>query len=105
MKRIVGLVVVALSCSAMGQVLPAKYQTAAPKPGDVVATVNGKPILASDIEGLLWEWRGSDVTEDLISYSMVAQDTAKRGIVISDAEVEKTVDAEMAALDKTRPDG
>lgn len=105
MKRIAVLGLVLLSCSVFAQDLPAKYQTPAPKPGDVVATVNGKPILASDIESLLWEWRGTDVTEDLISYSMVAQDAAKKGVVVSDAEVDKTVDSEMAALLKARPDG
>lgn len=105
MKPLLTFSVIALGSLSVAQgVLPAKYNSAPPKPGDVVAKVNGQPILASDVESLLWEWRGSDTTEDLISYMMVEQDAGRKGVVVADTEVEAEIDKELKALAQSRPD-
>ncbi|MEA2554272.1 MAG: hypothetical protein QOJ65_2448 [Fimbriimonadaceae bacterium] len=105
MKRFAAaLLFIGLAVVSLAQVdLPSKYRKEPPKAGDTVAKVGGQPILASDVEPWLWEWLGKGATNDLISYLMVKEDAAKKGIVVSDAEVEKAVDQEIAALRNSRP--
>jgi parvulin-like peptidyl-prolyl isomerase len=49
--------------------------------------VNGVPIKASDVEASLWEWRGPEVTEDLISLLLVRQQAAAAGVIVTEAEI------------------
>jgi len=104
MTRCLPFALLIVSASALAQVsIPAKYRTATPKSTAVVAKVNGTAITAADVEPMLWNWYGKQAIEDMMSYVLVTQDAAKRGIVISDAEVDKAIHDYVLEVQKTRP--
>src|SRR4051812_8911494 len=57
--------------------IPAKYRTTPPAAGAAVARVNGVEIKAGDVESLLWDWRGFDAIQDLVSYQMIKAEAQK----------------------------
>jgi parvulin-like peptidyl-prolyl isomerase len=85
--------------------IPAKYRTTPPAAGAVVARVNGVEIKAGDVEALLWEWRGFDAIQDLISYQVVKSEAQKQRIDVSEAEVEKAIDEGLSQMAKDLPAG
>jgi hypothetical protein len=91
-------VLMGVSISSSQVILPNNHRVAPPKPTQGVAKASGKTITAADIEPFLWEWYGKDAIYEAISYVMVTQDAAKKGVVISDTEVEKGIDAEIKKL-------
>lgn len=64
-----------------------------PKPASdaVVGQVNGTAIKASQIEPYLWDWHARAVFEQLAYYKLVADDAAKSGIKVTDAEVDAKI--------------
>lgn len=64
-----------------------------PKPAAdaVVGRVNGAEIKASQVEPYLWDWHAQAVFEQLAYYKLVADQAAKTGIRVTDAEVEAKV--------------
>lgn len=78
--------------------VPAKYLTPAPTANKVVAKVDGVDIKASDVEALLWQWRGQEATVDLISYQVIKNASVKEQVAIDDTEVQKALDAQLAQL-------
>lgn len=78
--------------------IPAKYLTPAPKPNQVVAKVDGVEIKASDVNDLLWQWRSQEAVADLISYQVIKNASVKENVSVTDAEVQKSVDEQMAQL-------
>lgn len=76
--------------------IPAKYITAAPKPNQVVAKVDGVEIKASDVTDLLWQWRSQETLADIISYQVIKNASVKEQVTVTDAEVQKSVDEQMA---------
>jgi parvulin-like peptidyl-prolyl isomerase len=76
--------------------VPAKYLVPAPKSTDVVAKVDGVEIRASEVEGLLWEWRAQEVAADLISYQVIKNAAVKEGVTATEAEVQKALDDQLA---------
>lgn len=103
MNRLIAFALFLASTCAFAQVtLPSKYRVAAPKPTQAVGKANGKAILASDVEPYLWEWFGKDALYDVMSYLIVTQDAARRGVVISDAEVEKGIADEIKTIQKNQ---
>lgn len=76
--------------------IPAKYFTPAPQPNMVVAKVDGVEIKASDVTDLLWQWRGQEAVADLISYQVIKNAAVKEQVTVTEAEVQKTLDAQLA---------
>lgn len=67
-----------------------------PAPGAVVATVDGKPVTAGEIEGYLWAWKTRDVINEYAVYQAVANEAAKHNITVTDAEIQAKVDSQLA---------
>jgi hypothetical protein len=78
--------------------IPSNLVPTKPEPTKILATVNGEPIRASDVEALLWEWRAQDVLEDVILYRLVKQEANKAGAKVEDAAVEKRLSEFMGEL-------
>jgi parvulin-like peptidyl-prolyl isomerase len=85
--------------------IPQTYMTPPPVGQVVVATVNGQPIHASDVESLLWQWRGGEATQELISSMLVSQDAKKLGVTVTDAEVQSALKDQLEAMQKSVPTG
>jgi hypothetical protein len=70
--------------------VPKKYVVPAPTPDKVVAKVNGVDIKASEINDLLWQARGLELTNDVILYTAIKQDAKKKGIAdLTEKEVDE----------------
>ena len=78
---------------------------APPSPTQVLAKVNGADIKASDVEPYLWDWRGSEVLQDVITDRLIRTEAAKMNISISDAEVAKGFDDQLAKMKSSLPAG
>jgi parvulin-like peptidyl-prolyl isomerase len=78
--------------------VPGKYLVPAPDANKVIAKVDGVEIRASDVQSLLWQWRGQEATADLISYQVIKNAAAKEQITVPDTEVQKALDAQIALL-------
>lgn len=85
----------ALGCAALQASFPTRHLGVPPGPGAVLATVNGVAITSEDALAYLWEWRGNDVLQELIAYRIVADEAAKLGVTVTDAEVDRAVDARL----------
>lgn len=60
-----------------------------PSADTVLARVNGVPIRAEDVEALLWDWRGREVTADLITYQLVQGEAKKLKVEAKPEEIER----------------
>jgi parvulin-like peptidyl-prolyl isomerase len=80
--------------------VPQKHLAPPPKPEQVLATVNGKPITAGQVAPLLWQWRGEEALQDLISYQTVVSEAHRVGVSVTDAQVEKALDEQLVMLKK-----
>ncbi|MBS1718841.1 MAG: peptidylprolyl isomerase [Armatimonadetes bacterium] len=67
----------------------------APKPDAVVAKVDGQPILASEVEAYLWQWRGAEVVQDLIEYRIISAEAKTKGVKLDMARVRSEVEGAM----------
>lgn len=85
--------------------IPASALPAVPSSDKVVARVNGEEIRAKDIEPLLWDWRGYEVTQDVITYRLIEGEAKKVGVSVPPAEVEKRFSAELAKMQAAVPAG
>lgn len=84
--------------------IPAKYLTPKPAEGSVVVKVNGVEIRTGDVDDLLWQWRGYDVIQDLITYQTVKGEAERLRVNVSDQEVEEVMNKQLAAMEqKLRP--
>jgi parvulin-like peptidyl-prolyl isomerase len=78
----------------------------APPSGDKpVITVNGHAILARDVAPYLWDWKASEVGQQLIVKELVEQEAAKRSVKITDAEINERVQQATAQLAARMPKG
>ena len=64
----------------------------------VVATVDGAPILASDVEPYLWDWKSREVISEIASHRMIAAEAARKNITATDAEVKAKIDQQLASI-------
>jgi parvulin-like peptidyl-prolyl isomerase len=85
--------------------IPKQYLTASPPFDKVVARVNGKDIKASDVNDLLWQWRGSEATTDLISYVLIKTEAQKQQVDVSDKEVDEMLQKQIAQITPQIPQG
>jgi foldase protein PrsA len=92
------LVVTLLQGQGIAPEIPKKYLLPAPTADKVVAKVNGVEIKASDVEDLLWQWRGQEATNDLINYLLIKQEAQKRGVTVTEKEVEDAIDVQLSQL-------
>lgn len=76
-----------------------------PAVNQVLAKVNGVEIKTSDVEALLWEWRKSEVVNELITYALVKDAAAKAEIMVADEEVDKEVKALLEGIKASLPPG
>lgn len=72
--------------------------TGRPAPDTVVATVDGQPITAGEVEPLLWDWKLRDLLTEYTVHKMVAVEAAKKGVSATDAEVKARVDEQREAV-------
>ena len=78
--------------------IPDKYLLPAPASDKVVARVDGVSIKASEVEALLWEWRGQEALADLISFRMMKNAAEKMKITVSDVDVQKELDTQISQI-------
>ena len=71
----------------------------------MLARVDGVEITAGDVESLLWEWRGVDALQDLITYQSVRAEAARLRVDVSEKDVESTIDAFIPQFAKTLQPG
>lgn len=70
----------------------------------VVATVNGAAITGSDVEGYLWDWYGSLAIQELVNYQLVKQAADKGKVTVTDAEVSKFAEEQIAKYKQSQPE-
>jgi parvulin-like peptidyl-prolyl isomerase len=85
--------------------LPESILPKAPAPDKVVAKVNGVEIRAKDVEALLWDWRGHEVTQDLITYHLVLGESKRVKVEVKPEEIERSYQERLAEYAKTVPQG
>jgi len=87
------LITVALALQSVQTLhVPSNYLTQKPSLETVLAKVDGVPIKANDVERLLWDWRGYETMQDLITYQLIHARAAKLSIVVTPAEIQKAFD-------------
>ncbi len=69
----------------------------------VMATVDGVSITAGEVEGFLWDWRANDVVTDLISHQQILAYAKKHNVSVTEADVQKSFDVELAKIRKSMP--
>jgi parvulin-like peptidyl-prolyl isomerase len=74
-------------------------------PRSTISRQNIARLRLLQVRSLLWEWRGFDAIQDLISYQVVKSEAQKQRIDVSDAEVEKAVDEGLGEMKKNLPAG
>lgn len=95
----------ALGYAAFQAAFPNRHLKPPPNPTTVLAKVNGVAITAGDALAYLWEWRGDDVLKEMIAYRIAADEAAKLGVSVSDAEVDRAVDRILKAERETLAPG
>lgn len=85
--------------------LPDAIRPKSPAPEKVVATVNGVEIHASDILPLLWDWRGQEVTQDVITFQLLVGEAKKANIVVPTEEIDKKFAERLEEMKQKAPPG
>jgi hypothetical protein len=65
----------------------------------VAATVNGSPIFADRIDGLLWKGRGEFVLQLLVELQAIDNYAKGRGVTISEADLEAEMEAALEIIE------
>lgn len=78
--------------------VPTAATPASPNPEQVVARLNGEEIKAKDVEAYLWDWRGSEVTNDYITYRLIQTEAKKLNVQVPPEEVEKSFATQMETM-------
>lgn len=98
-------VLLSLATALQGPQVPAAYLPAAPKPNSVLAKVNGIPIKTDDVEKLLWDWAGPEVTNDLVLFQLIKGRAALDKVSVSPAEVVAAYEKQIGEIKKSVPPG
>jgi len=94
-----------LMATLQGLGLPADVVPAPPAPDKVIVRVNGAEIRASDIEALLWDWRGAEVTQDLVTFQLIRGEAQRVGVAVTPAEVERGYQEQLRRIAQSGPKG
>ena len=86
-----------------GAQVPQQFMPKAPPTDKVVARVNEFEIKASDVEAFLWDWRGQEVLQDLITYQLLKAEVEKQKIEVPELEVLKVVDDQLTQIKQGAP--
>ena len=78
---------------------------AKPAPDAVLATLDGAPITAAEIEPYLWSWKVRDVLREYADHRMILEAATKRGLVATEGEIKAKLDAQLAAASAGVPAG
>lgn len=95
----------ALQSLTLNGILPGAQMQRVPGADEVVATLNGKPILASEVNKVLWDWVGYPMTQQVIGMMMVEEAAKDAGVSVSDEEVRKAVDEQLTQYKANIPEG
>ncbi|HVL39572.1 MAG TPA: peptidylprolyl isomerase [Fimbriimonadaceae bacterium] len=88
---------------ALALVLAGQDPTAPPPPDAVVAQVDGHAIKASEVDRLLWEWRGQEVLNELIDTRLIARAAAEAKVSVTEKEVEERLAAQLEQMKPQLP--
>ncbi len=105
MNFLVAIFSVASSLQAISADVPAKYLAATPQGEHVLARVGGKPILASEIEPLLRDWRTYEVLQDVITHRILVAESTKAKVSVSDEEIDREIASQLAQMTSQVPAG
>jgi len=85
--------------------VPNTYVPPRPTPETILAKVDGVAIKASDVEKLLWDWRGYEVMNDMISYQLIHHKASTLKVSVTAVEVQKEYEHFAAEQKKNLPPG
>jgi hypothetical protein len=86
-----------------GPQVPEQHLPKPPSPEKVLAKVNGVEIKAAEVEALLWDWRGNEVLQDVISYELIKAQAEKAKVSVPEIEVLKVVDDQLREIKERIP--
>lgn len=95
MPNLAALLLPLLTSTQQGQ-LPDSVLPKAPAADKVIAKVNGVEIRAGDVEALLWDWRGHEVTQDLITYHLILGESKRLKVEVKPEEIERSYEERLA---------
>ncbi len=75
----------------------------APAPAKVLAAVDGVPIKAADIEPLLWDWRGYEALQDVLSYRLAVRAAEKAMVSVPEEEVDSMLKRQLEQVSRQAP--
>ncbi len=104
MNAVIWAAAVFQAVSLSGLVPESKMQKP-PSGNDVIATVNGRPIHASEVEKVLWDWVGYPLTQQVIGMVMVEEAAKTAGVSVTYEEVEAEVEKQVAQYRASVPEG
>ena len=97
------LPLIAAALALQGPQVPDQHLPKAPAPDKVLAKVNGVEIKAGEVEALLWDWRGFEVLQDVISYQLLKGEAEKAQVSVPEIEVLKVVDDRLKEIKARLP--
>lgn len=83
--------------------LPKGLVPTKPEPQTVLATVDGQPIRASEVEPFLWDWRSAEVLQDLVSYRSVLAFANREGVRVTEEEIREELNRQLAEVLQNAP--
>jgi len=94
-----------IAAALQGGQIPPALLPPVPAPTAVMATVNGKPILASDIDKLMWDQFAYQATNDVILFRLIQARAATDKVSVTPAEIQATFDKQIADIKTKVPAG
>lgn len=76
-----------------------------PAPDAVVATIDGAPITAAEIDPYLWERYSRAVIDEMVGHRLIAAEAKRKAVTATDAEVKALVDQQIASVKANLPPG
>ena len=76
-----------------------------PAPTAVVATIDGAPLTAGEVDPYLWDWRSRAVIDELVNHRIVAAEASRKNVTATDAEVKAKMDEQLADIATRVPAG
>lgn len=96
---------IAAAFQAVQLSLPDAHMQRVPRPEEIVATVNGRTITASEVEKLLWDWGGYPYVQQVIGMTMIEEEAKKLGVVVNDDEIRDEVEKRLSPYRASVPEG